>query len=87
MQLIIRDTYADRATWAEAFEAAREAHSSAGLSLLQMWHAADDATTSVLLFDVADADRARAFLDGGEARLFADRAGITASEAQFVETA
>lgn len=87
MQLIVADTYADLATWQEAFETSREAHAAAGLSLLQMWRDADRADTSWLLFEVADEAKARAFLDGGEARVFATQAGLTERTAHFVETA
>lgn len=86
MQLLISDTAPDFATWKQHFDTSAEDHRNAGLTLLQMWREAD-ANRIWLLFEVANDDRARAFLDSGESKLFARNAGVTASEAHFLQTA
>jgi hypothetical protein len=63
-----------------AFDAAAEERGQHGLSLLQMWHDADDATRVLTLFEVND--RARADTWVATARAIH---GLTA--AQFLRTA
>lgn len=74
MQLLI-DFPATDAAWQTAFDADAENRANAGLTLLQMWRGADDASAVTCLFDVANRGRAQEWLDkaaalgrGGAAR-------------------
>ena len=62
MQLLI-DFTATGADWKTDFDADAENRSNAGLTLLQMWRGADDASAITCLFEVNDRARAQAWLD------------------------
>lgn len=87
MQLLVRNDISDYATWKSAFDDAAEARGEAGLSVLQIWREAGQPGRVWYLCEVSDAARARAWLDTGRAGLQEDRAGVTGSEAHFLETA
>ena len=57
MQLIVRHEVADHDAWRAAFDGDAEGRRQAGLSLLQIWRDADDATRVWLLFEAADRAR------------------------------
>ena len=83
MQLIVRYTHADPATFRMAFDADAEDRGRNGLSLLQLWR--EDDGHSWALFQVGNPKAARDYLDGAAA-VFAAQAGVTATDAHFVET-
>ena len=86
MQLLISDTAPNFAVWKATFDDSAEAHRNAGLTLLQLWREAD-ANRIWMLFEVNLQEKAQTFLDSGEARLFARHAGVTATNAHFLEIA
>ena len=63
MQLLTQTTVADFASFKSAFDADAEKRMNAGLTLLQIWHDAEDARTVLCLFNVNDRTRAQAWLD------------------------
>ena len=63
MQLLTQTTATDAAAFKTSFDADTENRMNAGLTLLQMWHDADDAATVLCLYKVNDRDRAAAWLD------------------------
>ena len=84
MQLLAHYTIADYATFKSAFDADAEDRSNNSLSLLQLWR--ESGTSAWALYDVANAKRARDYLDGA-AGVFNSQAGVTATAFHFVETA
>ncbi|WP_265500674.1 hypothetical protein [Paracoccus beibuensis] len=84
MQLIVRYTASDPARFRAAFDADAEDRGRNGLSLLQLWREGDGHAWA--LFQVNDAEAARDYLQTG-AKIFESQAGVTASQAHFVETA
>ena len=87
MQALCRMTVADVPAWRTAFDGDTESRANAGLSVLQIWTEDDAPGTVWVLFDVNDPARGRAFATGGQSRLHAERAGVTAAEWHFVRTA
>ena len=63
MQLLTQTTVSDFASFKSDFDADMEKRMNAGLTLLQMWHDADDANTVLCLFNVNDRARAKARLE------------------------
>ncbi|MBU2958526.1 hypothetical protein Q4511_06095 [Paracoccus sp. 1_MG-2023] len=84
MQLIVRYSIQDYTGFRTAFDADTEDRGNAGLSLLQLW--TEDAGHAWALFEVNDAKAARDWLSGAAA-VFASQAGVTATDAHFLETA
>jgi hypothetical protein len=83
MQLIVRYSHADPATFRTAFDADDEDRGRNGLSLLQLWR--EDDSHSWALFQVSNAKAARDYLNGAAA-VFDAQAGVTATDAHFVDT-
>ena len=63
MQLLTQTTVSDFASFKSDFDADMEKRMNAGLTLLQMWHDADDANTVLCLFELNDRARAKAWLE------------------------
>ncbi len=63
MQLLCQIDTADPEGWRSRFEAEAETRAQAGLTLLQIWHAADSRGEIFLLFSVADRTRAETWLE------------------------
>lgn len=63
MQLLCRIETGGYDAWRRDFDAAAEARRNAGLNLLQIWRDADAPETALLLFEVRDPARAKAYLD------------------------
>ena len=59
--MIIRHKVKDFAAWKRAYDAHKTTRDSAGLSNARLFRSADDASEVVILFDVADISKAKAF--------------------------
>ena len=59
--MIIRHKVKDFAVWKRAYDAHKTTRDSAGLSKARLFRSADDASEVVILFDVADIGKAKAF--------------------------
>lgn len=86
LQLLCRNDVKDFGTWKKVFDADAEDQRDAGLSLLQLWRAADAPGTVFMLFRVNDRDKAEAYLNRADAGMHADSAGMISGEFHFVET-
>jgi len=84
MQLITRYAFRDYGAFRTAFDADAEDRGRNGLSLLQLWR--EGTGHAWALYQVNDAKAARAYLDGA-AKAFESQAGVTGTQAHFVETA
>jgi hypothetical protein len=59
--LIVRHTVQDFAKWKPVYDAHRSSRQAAGLKDLFLWHNADKPNELVLLFEVSDVTKAKAF--------------------------
>lgn len=59
--MIIRHKVKDFAAWKRAYDAHKTTRDGAGLSNARLFRSADDASEIVILFDVADIGKAKAF--------------------------
>ena len=84
MQMLVHYTVADYATFKPAFDNDAEDRGNNSLSLLQLWRESN--TSAWALFSVADAKKARAYLDGA-AGVFNSLAGVSKADAHLLETA
>ena len=84
MQMLINYTTADYGKFKAAFDADSEDRSNNGLSLLQLWR--EDNGSAWALFQLHDAKKARAYLDGA-AGVFNSQAGVSATAAHVLQTA
>lgn len=81
MQLICHADVPDYTAWKAAFDSDVENIEAAGLSTLQIWRGADNPAKVIVLFEVHERTRAKAWLDKRSAL------GTGFATAEFVETA
>ena len=67
--LIVHHHVRDYEVWRPAYDKHEPVRSSAGLSPGRVFRAADDPNDLVILFDVADKERARAFADSDDLKV------------------
>ncbi|WP_017998586.1 hypothetical protein [Paracoccus sp. N5] len=83
-QMIAHYEVANYAAFKTAFDNDAEDRGNNGLSLLQLWRESD--TSAWALFNIGDAQAARAYLEGAAA-VFNSQAGVTGTAFHLVETA
>lgn len=83
MFMLVRNKVADFSRWKRTFDSHQQAHRAAGLTLLHLWRPLDDLHTVFFLFSIADAKRAREFLDGADPSI-AEQAGVVEGEYHFL---
>jgi hypothetical protein len=82
--MLCRNRVADFDAWRAVFDSHEAAHRAAGLRLTNLWRDVEDPGTVFFTFDVADLERARAFV-GDPAAAEAGRAsGVLDGELFFV---
>jgi hypothetical protein len=75
----------DFAAWKTALDADAEAHQAAGLTLEGLWRDIDDPQEVILIFQVSDLEKARAFVSAPAAVETARKAGVTDGAIWFVQ--
>jgi hypothetical protein len=74
--MLVRHKVQDFRTWEEAFDAHAPVRLSAGLSNARLFRSADDANEILIVFDIADIEKARAFAASDEVREAMANAGV-----------
>lgn len=74
--LIVRHAVQDFAKWKPVYDAHRSARQAAGLKDLFLWHNADKPNDIVLLFEVSDIARAKAFAASSDLKEKMAAAGV-----------
>jgi heme-degrading monooxygenase HmoA len=77
MHMLIRHRVADFAKWKPAYDARSSARQRAGLKELHLFRNADDPNEVLLLFSVADVDKAKAFTASDDHREAVKNTGVS----------
>ena len=85
MQLLVRNRVADFAAWREYLEADRLPAAEYGLELVSLWQSIDDPNEVFFLLEVADVDRANAFMARPESREIGEKSGVIDGEFYFLK--
>ena len=85
MQLLVRNKVADFAVWREYLEADRVVAAEYGLKLVSLWQSMDDPNEAFFLLDVADVDRANAFMARPESQEIGEKSGVIDGEFYFLK--
>src|ERR671921_1145996 len=75
--LLIRHQVQDFDQWQPAYDAHQQARAAAGLQDLHLWRNGDDPNDIFLLFEVADVDKARTFVESKDLNERMTTAGVT----------
>ena len=84
MQLLVRNKVADFALWRKYLEGDRLAAAGYGLKLVSLWQGMDDPNEAFFLLDVADVDRANAFMARPESQEIGEKSGVIDGECYFL---
>ena len=84
MQLLVRNKVADFAVWREYLEADRLPAAEYGLKLVSLWQSMDDPNDVFFLLDVADVDRANAYMARPESQEIGEKSGVIDGECYFL---
>jgi hypothetical protein len=85
--MLCRNRVADFARWKAVFASDAKAHLEAGLRLVNIWRSAEEPNNIFFLFEVADADKAKQFLDHPHSAEAGVAAGVIDGEFHFIEDA
>ena len=87
MQLLVRNRVADFQVWLDVFNADTGPAAEYGLSVAHVWHSADDPNDVFFLLDVADKERAIAFMARPESEENGRKSGVIDGEYHFLKPA
>lgn len=87
MQLLVRNRVVNFARWRKYLEADRLPASEYGLELVNLWQSIDDPNEVFFLLDVADVDRANAFMARPESRETGEKSGVIDGSFHFLRPA
>ena len=73
---VIRHKVADYAKWRPAFDKHKQTQLAAGLTNPRVYHTLDDANDLTIVFDMADAAKAKAFAASKDLKARMEKAGV-----------
>jgi hypothetical protein len=82
--MFVRNRVADFSEWKRVFYSHAEGHREAGLRLIHLWQSIEDEDNVFFLFEVADIEKARAFVTAPEGRQAGNAAGVMEGEIHFL---
>jgi hypothetical protein len=85
--LLCRNRVRDFSQWKAVFASHAQAHRDAGLQLRSLWRDVEDPNNVFFLFEVTDADLARAFISNPAAAEAGAASGVLDGEYHFIESA
>ena len=85
MQLLVRNKVEDFAKWREYLVADKIPAEEYGLKLVSLWQSMDDPNEVFFLLDVADVDRANAFMARPESREIGEKSGVIDGEFYYIK--
>ena len=84
--LLCRNRVSDFSEWRAVFTSHAQAHRDAGLQLRALWRAVGDPDNIFFIFEVTDANLARAFISNPAAAEAAATSGVLEGEYHFLES-
>jgi hypothetical protein len=85
---VIRHKVADYATWRPVFDKHKSMQVAAGLTNPRVYHTLDDANDLTIVFDMADAAKAKAFASSKDLKARMEKAGVVGQPVfSYLETA
>jgi hypothetical protein len=85
MQLLVRNQVKDFSKWLAYFEDEAYAAAEFGVTLAQLWQSADDPNDVFFLLDIADVERANAFMARPESQEIGEKSGVIDGEIHYLE--
>jgi len=83
--MLCRNRVRDFATWKREFDSQPDALKDAGLKLTHLWRDVEDPNNVFFLFEVADQQKAVAFISSPDSAEVGKRSGVLDGECHFLE--
>jgi len=87
LHLLCRNRVQDFDRWKSVFDSHAEAHRAAGLLLVHLWRDESNANDVFFLFEIADVEKAKAFIADPKAANAGRASGVIEGEYRFLRTA
>jgi hypothetical protein len=87
LSMLCRNRGRDFATWKRIFDSQDQAAREAGLTLVRLWCDREDPNNVFFLFEVADLQKAQAFISAPSASEAGQEAGVLDGEIHFLDEA
>jgi hypothetical protein len=84
--MLCRNRVADFAKWKTVFDSHAQAHRAAGLRLRDLWRGLEEPNHVFFVFEVADLEKARAFINDPTAAEAGKTSGVQDGEYHFLES-
>jgi hypothetical protein len=84
--LLCRNRVSDFSKWKCVFDSHARAHRNAGLHLQTLWRGVEEPNNVFFIFDVADLEKAQAFISNPAAAEAAKTSGVLDGEYHFLES-
>jgi hypothetical protein len=85
--MLCKNRVADFSKWKAVFVSHAQAHRAAGLRLRDLWRELEDPNNVFFVFEVANLDKARAFISDPAAAEAGKTSGVQEGEFHFLESA
>jgi hypothetical protein len=85
LTMLVRNRVEDYSTWKRVFDSQESAAREAGLRLTDLWRDIQDPNNVFFIFQVADLDKARAYIADPKSAEVGRKAGVLDGEVQFLE--
>ena len=85
--MLCRNRVVDFERWKSAFNSHEELHQDAGLRLVKLWRSTDEPNNVFFIFEVANEEKARQFIDNPGAAEAGEASGVVDGDYFFVEDA
>ena len=82
--MIVQLKVRDYAVWRPVYDALESRRTEAGITNGRIYRSAEDTDNLVILFDIADVAKARAWTDGEELKTAMQKAGVEGKPAVYV---
>ena len=86
MQMLVRNRVEDFSKWRESFLSDSAAAAEYGVTLSRLWQSVDDPNNVFFVLDIADVDRANAFMARPESQEMGVKSGVIDGEFHYIES-
>ena len=83
--MIIQTTVRDYAAWRPAYDAHEPSRNGAGITNGRVYQNAENSYDLVIVFDVADVEKARVWSNGDDLKSVMQKAGVTGAKFHFID--
>ena len=85
IHMLVRNRVKDFDAWKAVFDSQHDAGLAAGLTVVHLWRELEDPNNIFFVLEVADLEKAQAFISSPEGKDTGERSGVLDGDYHFVE--